>query len=220
MRFFCFITKRFLSYLIMFMSISSVLSAESFDFFCASNMNRTGNSLNEIFESVGFQKVVKTPLPLRISEEYYTYPTDLHDVNRMRSFGVISTPLERLNGGHEGVDISGKLGAPVYAINQGEIVYTLTTCKSYSDKWCGNGWGNHIVIKHPNNFYSRYAHLDKVLVKIGEEVTEGQNIGKLGSSGLSDGPHLHFEIGIKKDGFKDCITPQNFDYVLDPKKLY
>jgi murein DD-endopeptidase MepM/ murein hydrolase activator NlpD len=193
---------------------------DGFDSYCRQNLDRTGNSLRQIFDSVGFQKVKNMSLPNTISDFEYSFPTNTTNTNQMRSFGVISTPLERLNGGHEGVDISGKLGSDVFAIRGGEVVYILKSCKNFKDKWCGNGWGNHIVIKHDNNFYSRYAHLDKVNVEKGDYVHSGTRIASLGSSGLSNGPHLHFEIGIKKDEFKDCLTPQNFDFVLDPKKLF
>lgn len=206
-------------FLILF-TIFRTFAQENIDYFCQQGVDRTGNSLQEIFDSVGFQLVNNLNLDESISKYKYFYPTSVTNINRMRSFGVIATPLERLNGGHEGVDISGKLGEEVYAIRKGEVVYILDHCENFKDRWCGNGWGNHIVIKHSKNFYSRYAHLSKVNVEIGEIVESGELIGLLGSSGLSDGPHLHFEIGVKKLGFKQCITPQNFDYVLDPKKLY
>lgn len=200
--------------------ITIALGQSSFDDYCRQDSDRTGNSLQQIFNSVGFQNVNSLPLPSVISENNYSYPTIVTNIDQMRSFGVISTPLERLNGGHEGVDISGELGSDIFATRDAEVVYILDHCENFKDKWCGNGWGNHIVLKHSKNFYSRYAHLSKVDVIKGQKIKRGEKIGTLGSSGLSNGPHLHFEIGIKEDNFFDCITPQNFDFVLDPKKLF
>jgi len=200
--------------------INIALGQVSFEDYCRDNSDRTGNSLQQIFDSVGFQNVNSLPLPISISENDYSFPTTITNIHQMRSFGIISTPLERLNGGHEGVDISGKLNSDIFATRDGEVVYILDHCENFKDKWCGNGWGNHIVIRHSRNFYSRYAHLSKVHVIKGQAVKRGENIASLGSSGLSNGPHLHFEIGVKEDDFVDCITPQNFDFVLDPKKLF
>jgi muramidase (phage lysozyme) len=62
-------------------------------------------------------------------------------------------------------------------------------------KLCGGGYGNHIIIEHEDNMWSLYAHCTKILVKQGETVAAGQQIATMGDTGLSSGPHLHFEIG-------------------------
>lgn len=193
----------------------------SMELACKNRLDRTGNSLEEVFQTVGLQKVEKHYSSQLVDNTYFAFPTSVQSIFQMRSFGVISTCLEQLNGGHEGVDISGEMKEPVMAVEPGEVVYVLDSCENYGSKWCGNGWGNHVVIKHENGLYTRYAHLDMTLVEVGEKVYKSQKIGLLGSSGLSNGPHLHLEAGFKEDGFiNNCITPQNFDFVIDPKSFY
>lgn len=93
-----------------------------------------------------------------------------------------------LTNGHNGVDWGLPLHTPVYASSDGIIVRV-----SKDD----TGYGNHIRIKHPNNFLTLYGHLDSYdwnSVFVGDQVTEGQLIGYSGNTGRSTGPHLHFEL--------------------------
>lgn len=83
--------------------------------------------------------------------------------------------------------MGGPVGTKIYAAASGKVI------KSYSGGW-GGGYGNHILIQHPNGVVTMYAHLSKNLVWRGEYVKKGQLIGKMGSTGRSTGPHLHFEV--------------------------
>lgn len=85
------------------------------------------------------------------------------------------------------VDLATYRGAPVYASASGQVSV------SRSSGWNG-GYGNYIVIDHPNGTQTLYAHLDLVLVSVGQQVSQGEEIGHLGSTGRSTGPHVHFEI--------------------------
>ncbi|MGN1000431.1 MAG: peptidoglycan DD-metalloendopeptidase family protein [Bacilli bacterium] len=86
---------------------------------------------------------------------------------------------------HEGIDISGTgYGSPIYAASDG--VVDIATYK-YPN-------GNYIIINHNNGYYTIYAHLSEILVKTGEIVTIGQQIGKMGKSGFATGTHLHFGV--------------------------
>jgi murein DD-endopeptidase MepM/ murein hydrolase activator NlpD len=87
---------------------------------------------------------------------------------------------------HPAIDIAGRLGAPVSAADSGFVV-------TAGGGWNG-GYGNHVIIDHGNGFTTLYAHLNSVFVKPGETVSRGQQIGTMGSTGNSTGPHLHFEI--------------------------
>ncbi len=91
--------------------------------------------------------------------------------------------------GHRAIDFSyrsGARGKPVYATAGGTVI---------SAKWSG-GYGNMIMVQHSNGVVSCYAHLSAFTVRAGEKVSQGQQIGKIGSTGNSTGPHLHFEIRI------------------------
>lgn len=85
---------------------------------------------------------------------------------------------------HNGLDIPGWTGAPVRASASGRV----TTVG-----WSG-GYGQMITLDHGNGYKTIYAHLSKYKVNIGDNVTKGQLIGLCGSTGLSTGPHLHYEV--------------------------
>ncbi len=87
---------------------------------------------------------------------------------------------------HKGIDIANRWGTPVYAAAAGKVVWA---------GWNG-GYGKSIVIDHGNGIKTVYAHLEKIEVRIGEIVKKGQEIGKMGSTGRSTGPHLHFEVHV------------------------
>lgn len=88
---------------------------------------------------------------------------------------------------HTGVDLKASY-APLYATASGTVSYAGTM----------SGYGKIIIIKHSDGYESRYAHLDKIGVKVGQNVRQGELIGKTGKSGRVTGPHLHFEI--RKNG--------------------
>lgn len=88
-------------------------------------------------------------------------------------------------GYHPGIDIGGWPGAPILAADSGYVVVS---------GWDNTGYGYMIVIDHGNGFQSLYAHLQSVYVEAGTNIVKGQQIGEMGSSGNSTGPHLHFEI--------------------------
>lgn len=87
---------------------------------------------------------------------------------------------------HKGVDWATPTGTVVYASSDGVVEYA---------GW-GNGYGNTILIDHPDGRKTRVAHLSKILVSAGQSVSQGQTIGLSGSTGRSTGPHVHFEIYI------------------------
>ncbi len=89
--------------------------------------------------------------------------------------------------GKNAVDIASNYGSAIYAAAQGRVII------SKYGAWNG-GYGNYIVITHPNGTQTLYAHLAKNLVKRGEYVQQGQIIGTMGSTGRSTGVHLHFEV--------------------------
>ena len=130
---------------------------------------------------------------------------------------------------HEGLDlfnIDKELSdVPIHTIAEGVVVYARVGCPSstqFSDnkilRECGAGWGNHLIIDHGNNIYSRYAHMrfDGVYKRVGEKVIKDEIIGLMGNSGRSDGRHLHLEMGYYSDDFDSCKPSKSFEFVLDP----
>lgn len=91
---------------------------------------------------------------------------------------------------HKGIDLSTyRSGDPIVATADGQVVTVEFD----------PGWGNYIIIKHKHGFYTRYAHLQSYRVTRGEYVQQGQTIGYIGTSGVSTGPHLHYEVHIGSD---------------------
>lgn len=92
---------------------------------------------------------------------------------------------------HTGLDVAnaqGKIGDPINAMLPGKIIYAGEIY------W---GYGKHIIIDHGKNITTLYAHLDKIFVVKGQEIPDTkQVIGRMGSTGWSTGPHLHFEIRV------------------------
>ncbi len=102
---------------------------------------------------------------------------------------------------HPGLDIAGSSGDPVVAADGGEVIVS---------GWTDNtGYGNRVMIKHPNGYVTLYGHLlsNSNRVKTGDKVSKGQVIGLRGSTGRSTGPHLHFEV--RKPGSANQ-NPSNF----------
>jgi murein DD-endopeptidase MepM/ murein hydrolase activator NlpD len=89
-------------------------------------------------------------------------------------------------GGHPAIDVAGWLGAPVTASDAGYVVLA-------GGGW-NSGYGNYVIIDHGNGFTTLYAHMNSVFVEPGETVSRGQQVGTMGNTGNSTGPHLHFEI--------------------------
>ncbi|MDQ7014981.1 MAG: M23 family metallopeptidase [Gammaproteobacteria bacterium] len=103
------------------------------------------------------------------------------------AYGIRTDPFSGKPQMHKGIDFAGKMGSSIYAVASGVV------------SWAGkrHGYGQLVEIQHGNGYSTRYAHGAKVLVQKGELVSQGQEIAKMGSSGRSTGPHLHFEL-LKK----------------------
>jgi murein DD-endopeptidase MepM/ murein hydrolase activator NlpD len=98
---------------------------------------------------------------------------------------------------HLALDIARAVGTPVKAADNGYVV---------AAGWSNDGYGNNIVIDHGNGYQTQYAHLNRIYVKVGQAVGKGTEIGQMGSTGRSTGPHLHFEV--RKNGVR--VNPLSF----------
>ena len=97
--------------------------------------------------------------------------------------GILSRGFRKYQ--HEGIDIAGASGTPIYAAAAGKVI------KAGWDDW---GLGNAIKIQHPDGKVTVYGHNRRLLVNQGQPIKQGQIIAEMGSTGNSSGPHLHFEI--------------------------
>jgi len=102
-------------------------------------------------------------------------------------FGYRSDPFNSANAEfHPGIDFKGAKGDEAHCTANGKVVFA---------GWYG-GYGNCVRIAHANNYETLYGHLSRITVKVGQEVTVGQKIGEVGSTGHSTGAHLHYEIRL------------------------
>jgi murein DD-endopeptidase MepM/ murein hydrolase activator NlpD len=118
------------------------------------------------------------------------------EIDLVSSFGVRLDPFSGSPAMHTGLDIHGEIGESVRATADGTVS---------AAGWSG-GYGRSVDIDHGNGLSSRYAHLSSIDVRVGQSVKSGQIIGRLGTSGRSTGPHLHYETRIRGE----AVDPQRF----------
>lgn len=109
--------------------------------------------------------------------------------------------------GHTGIDLWQPVGTPVYAAESGDILAAGIINNAYGN----SQYGKCILIDHKNGYYTFYAHLDSILVQVGQSVLVGTQIGTVGQTGNVTGPHLHFEIRTNPNW--------NRSYFIDPEAL-
>ncbi|TYQ25538.1 M23 family metallopeptidase [Pseudanabaena sp. UWO311] len=133
---------------------------------------------------------------------------------------------------HEGIDFINTnqsiTQVSVRSVADGKVVYIRCGCPQsspfgFNEKLhnCGGGWGNHIVLLHPNGLFTRYAHLypDTIQVQVEQKVRRGEELAKMGNSGRSDTRHLHFELGVAIK-FNSCEPAKSFVYVYNPAVVF
>ena len=114
--------------------------------------------------------------------------TPINGARLSSSFGMRKHPIQGFNKMHTGTDFAAPMGTPIMASGSGTITRA---------KWCGGG-GNCIKIKHNSTYETIYAHMKSFAkgIKVGKKVRQGETIGYVGSTGMSTGPHLHYEVLI------------------------
>ncbi len=103
-------------------------------------------------------------------------------------FGIRVNPFHKGNYNHPGVDFAAARGTAVMATANGVVI------KAVNNSTLQAGYGNYVDIQHANGLVTRYAHLDNVTVRNGQEIEKGKTIGTVGMTGGSVAPHLHYEI--------------------------
>ncbi|GGI75077.1 hypothetical protein GCM10007973_09890 [Polymorphobacter multimanifer] len=103
------------------------------------------------------------------------------------AFGMRFHPLLAYSRMHQGVDFGARHGAPIFAAAAGKVAFVGPH----------GGHGNYIRLQHSGGLATAYAHMSRFAVKSGQQVSQGQVIGHVGSTGVSTGPHLHYEVWLK-----------------------
>lgn len=112
-------------------------------------------------------------------------PVALDNVRLSSLFGFRNDPFYGSVRMHQGIDLSGNRGEPIYASGNGRVVEVRNSFF---------GYGREILIDHGFGYMTRYAHLHTMLVKVGDEVERGEQIATMGNTGKSKGVHLHYEV--------------------------
>ena len=133
-----------------------------------------------------------TPRPKTASNGYYIWPTATHKITSPYGYRYIFGRYEF----HLGIDLGASYGSNIFASDGGKVTYA---------GWKGS-YGKLIIITHDNGNQTYYAHCSSIQVSAGQRVYQGQVIGKVGSTGNSTGPHLHFEIRINGK----TVNPRNY----------
>jgi murein DD-endopeptidase MepM/ murein hydrolase activator NlpD len=115
------------------------------------------------------------------------------------AFGSRIDPMFGDKRPHEGIDLAGHIGEVVFATGNGKVV-------AVERSFAKTGYGNMVLVDHGFGYKTRYAHLHVITVKKGDLVKRGQQVGTLGNTGKSTGPHLHYEVLMRNKP----INPLNF----------
>ena len=99
-------------------------------------------------------------------------------------FGPRTHPVTGAHRDHHGLDIAAATGTPIGAAADGKVTFAGSQ----------GGYGNVVIVDHGNGTETRYAHQDTIAVTVGQSIRAGQRVGTVGSTGMSTGPHLHFEV--------------------------
>ena len=118
------------------------------------------------------------------------------EIDLSSTFGVRVDPFLHVAAMHTGLDFRGEVGDPIHATAAGTVS---------AAGWSG-GYGKMVEIDHGHGLSTRYGHLSQIDVDIGDKIRVGQIVGRMGSTGRSTGPHLHYETRI--DG--EAVDPQRF----------
>lgn len=140
-------------------------------------------------------------------------PMSNKDLRRLSSFfGYRMDPFYKVMKHHEGVDFSAPVGTDIYATGDG-VVVDINLSK--------RGYGNNVKIDHGFGYHTFYAHCSKILVKRGQQIKRGQIIAKVGNTGKSTAPHLHYEVHKNNrpidpiNYFFSDITPEEYELMLE-----
>lgn len=174
-------------------------------------LDRLDNMLYAQVKSFDYLRERSGDLADRISHIPSIQPISEKYLNTMASgYGYRRDPIYGVTRFHAGMDFASDTGTPVYATGDGTV--------TYSD-W-RSGYGNCIEISHGYDYMTRFAHLSEMLVKNGQAVKRGDLIGRVGNTGKSTGPHLHYEVRFKGEPqnpvnyyFMD-LTPEQYDEMI------
>ena len=167
---------------------------------------------SESMDSIGFlaelhaDKLASVPSIKPIQEDKLK-----RKVRHMSGFGMRLHPVHKLKKMHEGIDFTAPRGTPIQSTGNGKVVKVQKI---------RTGYGNNVTIDHGFGYTTLYGHMADILVKKGDVVTKGQQIGTVGSSGTSTAPHCHYEVRVNGHPVNpinyvmDGLTPEEYQELV------
>ncbi len=193
---------------------------EGFD--CSDEIIRTTQRLDDLskrlyIQSVSFDEVYKMAVNKqeRLNSMPAIMPVKKNECKLVSGFGSRYHPILHYRRQHTGVDLTARKGTKIYATGDGVVEVSGRNAKGFS------GYGIVVVVNHGNGFKTLYAHMNDVSVKQGQKVKRGELLGHVGSTGLAQGPHLHYEViqnGKKVDPvyyFYNDLNPEEYEQVIE-----
>lgn len=165
-------------------------------------------SLDEIYEMARTKNERLAAMPAIL-------PVAKNKCKIVSGFGLRFHPILKYRRMHSGIDMTARQGTPIYATGDGTVVVAGRNPEGFS------GYGVVVIINHGFGFQTLYAHMNNASVRRGQKVKRGEQIGTVGSSGMSSGYHLHYEVilnGKKVDPvyyFFNDLTPEEYEEVLE-----
>jgi murein DD-endopeptidase MepM/ murein hydrolase activator NlpD len=140
-------------------------------------------------------------------------PVSMKDLTRFgSSFGRRFHPILKVVRPHEGIDLTAPRGTPIYSTADGTVIQA-----GYRE----GGFGKKVLIDHGYGYRTVYGHCDEILVQPGQKVSRGEVIAKVGSTGLSKSPHLHYEVHVNGrpvnpiNYYATDLSPVEYDQMID-----
>jgi len=154
--------------------------------------------LDKLERSLQLEKDNLTEIAIKLQQrqDYFDHLPSISPIVNGRiteRFGYRIHPITNRPQNHKGVDISGRIGTKVLASAAGKVIKVKIKYKP------NVSYGKEIIIDHGNGFQTRYAHLNKILVRPGQNVKRWETIGEVGETGATTGPHLHYEVMVNED---------------------
>ena len=165
-------------------------------------------SLDELYEMARTKSERMAAMPAIL-------PIEKSRCKVVSGFGYRYHPILHYRRLHSGIDMTAPKGTPIYATGDGVVRIAGRSSEGYS------GYGIVALVDHGYGFQTLYAHMQSVKVRVGQKVKRGEQIGTVGSSGMSSGNHLHYEViqnGKKVDPvyyFFNDLTPEEYEEVLE-----
>jgi murein DD-endopeptidase MepM/ murein hydrolase activator NlpD len=140
-------------------------------------------------------------------------PVSMKDLTRFgSSFGRRFHPILKVVRPHEGIDLTAPRGTPIYATADGAVIQA-----GYRE----GGFGKKVLIDHGFGYRTLYGHCDEILVQPGQKVSRGEVIARVGSTGLSKSPHLHYEVHVNGrpvdpiNYYATDLSPREYDHMIE-----